>query len=157
MRKKIALGSALGLAPAGIVVASPSVGVASTTSVDLAMSGSVVGGVTSGVDLGHELAFSFSLKNRSTATATQVDFAFTFSGGTADNSDYICPSISTHGAINPDTPSCEPGMLGYGKTAQAALLVTQTARPLTVTACAFNMDGYTDPTPSNNCKTLTVK
>jgi hypothetical protein len=109
------------------------------------------------VDLGHELAFSFTLKNKSTTTAAEVGFNFTITNGTADINDYICPQIGTHAAINPDTPDCEPGTLGPGKSTQAAILATQTGRPMVVKACAFDISSYPDPVSSNNCKTLTVK
>lgn len=157
MQRRTALFAGLGLALVGSTLPGTSVSNAATTSVDLAMSGSVVAGVTNTFDTGRELAFAFTLKNKSTTTTEPSDFVFSITGGTAaDYSDYICPLIGSRTPINPDTPACEPGDLGPGKSTQAAILVTQTAHPLVVKACAFG-ESYPDPVSSNNCKSLTVK
>src|SRR5690349_41637 len=115
-------------------------------------------GVTSAQTGGHELAFSFSTKNNSTTTSASLAVTFTVTNGTLDATDYICPLISNHFDIDPDTPSCEPGVIGPGKTASTGLLVaTKNSGTLTVKACASNLDSPVDPVPSNNCKTLSVK
>src|SRR3954447_13167091 len=106
---------------------------AASTGVDLATTGSVMAGVTSAQTGGHELAFSFSIKNNSTTTSATLGVTFTVTNGTLDGSDYICPLISNHFNINADTPSCEPGVLGPGKTARTGLLVaTKNSGTLTV-------------------------
>jgi hypothetical protein len=133
-----------------------------TTGIDLSMSGSVVAGVTSAqAGLGQEVAFTFAMKNKSTTSTANVAFMFTITNGTApDTGDYICPLITNHFDINPDTPACEPGFLGAGRTAQAAILATPgVAGTMTVKACALNYNSAPapDPVPSNNCKKLSVK
>jgi hypothetical protein len=130
---------------------------ATTSSVDLAITGNTVAGYTK-AQYGQELPVVFTIKNRSTTTATEVSFYFTLSHATAGGSDYTCPLISNHYNINPDTPACEPGVLGYGKSTSAAILVTPTiySGTVTVKACAQDLTGYADPVSSNNCKTVSI-
>jgi hypothetical protein len=130
---------------------------AASTSVDLGMTGSRVAGYTS-AQAGQELPVVFTLKNHSTTTSADVAFYFTLTHATADSSDYTCPMVSTKGNINPDTPACEPGVLGYGKSTSAAIMVTPTiiSGTVTVKACALNLGGATDPVSSNNCKTISI-
>lgn len=107
---------------------------------------------------GTELAFTFTMKNKSSSTSADVDFWITFTGsegGPAE--DYICPLISTHANISPDASFCFPGVLGPGKTTQAAVLTPKSGSPMSVQACAEDVSNYADPVSSNNCKTLTVK
>jgi hypothetical protein len=142
-------------------VSLPATAVQAATGIDLSMTGSTVAGVT-GAQPGQEVGFAFSMQNKSTTkTAGSVVFTFTVTGGSADNSDYICPLITNHFNINPDTPACEPGDLPAGKTAQAAILVTPTGGSGTsviVKACASSsLSAPADPVPSNNCKTLSLK
>ena len=128
---------------------------ATTTSVDLSITGNTVAGYTK-AQYGQELPVVFTIKNRSTTTAADVSFYFTITHATADGSDYTC--VSNHYVINPDTPACEPGMLGYGKSTSAAILVTPTifSGTVTVKACAQNLSGAADPVLSNNCKTVSI-
>jgi uncharacterized repeat protein (TIGR01451 family) len=132
-----------------------------TTGIDLSMTGSAVAGVTSAQwGVGQEVAFTYALKNKSTTASANVSFTFTITNGTApDPGDYICPLIRNHFDILPDTPACEPGALGAGGTAQAAILATPSAAgTMTVKACAQNLSATVpDPVSSNNCKTLSVK
>ncbi|MFL6137662.1 MAG: hypothetical protein ACJ74O_07670 [Frankiaceae bacterium] len=132
---------------------------ASTSDVDLSMTGSVVAGVT-GAQPSQELAFVFTLKNKSTTTPAATDFTFTVKNGTVSGGeDYVCPLVGSRYDIFPDTPACEPGTLGPGKTTRAAILVETPSAPgvtMTVRACASDELGSTDPVPSNNCKTLRV-
>jgi hypothetical protein len=142
------------------VLGSPSVANASPGP-DLAMSGSVVAGVkTVQAGLGTHIAFSFTMKNKSSSlTASDVAFTFTFTNTTDPGGDfYECPLTSNHTAISPDTPNCEPGALGPGKSTSAAVIVVPESgtSSMTVRACASNLSGATDPVPSNNCKSLTV-
>jgi hypothetical protein len=98
------------------------------------------------------------MKNKSSSTSADVDFWITFTGsegGPAE--DYICPLISTHANISPDASFCFPGVLGPGKTTQAAVLTPKSGSPMSVQACAEDVSNYADPVSSNNCKTLTVK
>jgi hypothetical protein len=130
---------------------------AASTSVDLGITGSRVAGYTS-AQAGQELPVVFTLKNHSTTTSANVAFHFSLTHATADISDYTCPLISNKFNINPDTPDCEPGLLGYGKSTSAAILVTPTISSGTVTvkACAVNLSGASDPVSSNNCKTISI-
>jgi hypothetical protein len=127
------------------------------TSVDLAITGNTVAGYTK-AQHGQELPVVFTIKNRSTTTAASVSFYFTLTHATAGIADYTCPLISNHYNINPDTPACEPGVLGYGKSTSAAILVNPTiySGTVTVKACAQDLDGYGDPVSSNNCKTVSI-
>ena len=130
---------------------------AATTTIDLATSGSVVPTIWS-ADVGQELAFLFTTTNKSTTASAELNVTFTVRNGIVRNSDYICNLISNHHAISPDTPSCEPGLLGPAKATRNAILVTATATgTMTVKACSTAINGYSDPVSSNNCKTLTVK
>jgi hypothetical protein len=130
---------------------------ATTTSVDLGITGNTVAGFTK-AQYGQELPVTFTIKNRSTTTAAEVAFYFTLTHATADGSDYTCPLVSNRYNINPDTPACEPGVLGYGRSTSAAILVTPTISSGTVTvkACAQDLTGYADPVSSNNCKTVSI-
>jgi hypothetical protein len=130
---------------------------ATTSSVDLAITGSTVAGYTK-AQHGQELPVLFTIKNRSTTTGASVSFYFTLSHATAAASDYTCPLISNHYNINPDTPACEPGVLGYGRSTSAAIMVTPTiySGTVTVRACAVDLDSYSDPVSSNNCKTVSI-
>jgi hypothetical protein len=130
---------------------------ASTASVDLSITGSTVAGYTK-AQHGQELPVVFTIKNRSTTTAASISFYFTLTHATASSSDYTCPLITNHYNINPDTPACEPGTLGYGKSTSAAIMVTPTiySGTVTVKACAQDLDGYADPVASNNCKTISI-
>jgi Domain of unknown function DUF11 len=129
---------------------------AAATTVDLSTTGSVVAGITS-AQVGQELAFSFATKNNSTSTATDISVRFTVTNGAVSRSDYICSLISNHFDIDPDTPACETGSLGPGKsTTNAILVATKAAGTMTVKACSSSLT-YTDPVSTNNCKTLSVK
>jgi hypothetical protein len=130
---------------------------AATTTVDLSTTGSVVAGIT-GAQMGQELAFSFTTKNNSTSTATDVSVRFTVTNGSVSQSDYICSLISNHFDIHPDTPACETGSLSAGKsTTNAILVATKATGTMTVKACSTSLNAVTDPVSSNNCKTLAVK
>jgi hypothetical protein len=130
---------------------------ASTTTVDLSITGGTVAGYTK-AQHGQELPVVFTMKNHSTTTGASVSFYFTLTQATAGISDYTCPLISNHYNINPDTPACEPGVLGYGRSTSAAILVTPTiySGTVTVRACAQDLNGYADPVSSNNCKTVSI-
>jgi hypothetical protein len=130
---------------------------ASTATVDLSITGSTVAGFTK-AQHGQELPVVFTIKNRSTTTAAEISFYFTLTHATASAADYTCPLITNHFNINPDTPACEPGTLGFGKSTSAAILVTPTiySGTVTVKACAQNLSGNADPVPSNNCRTISI-
>jgi len=155
MNKLIVLAAGLiGLASTVVITSSSG---ASTTSVDLGITGATVAGYTS-AQYGQELPVSFTIKNHSTTRSVDVQFYFTISHATASASDYTCTGIVGHFNINPDTPACEPGVLGAGKSTSAAIMVTPTISSGTVTvkACAYNLDGIADPVSSNNCKTVSI-
>jgi hypothetical protein len=127
---------------------------AATPTLDLAMTGSVVAGVSGGQS-GQEIPFTFTMTNKSTSTSANVAFVFTVTNGATDSTDYVCPLVSNHYNINPDTPACEVGTLPTGRSTQAAILVTAKATgTMTVRACAINEANLTDPVSTNNCKTL---
>jgi hypothetical protein len=128
---------------------------ATTTSVDLSITGQTVAGFTAAQQW-QELPVLFTMKNRSNTTATEVAFSFTFTNATVDG--YTCPLISNHFNINTDGSFCEPGVLGHGKSTSAAIMVTPTisSGTVTVTACAQDLDSYGDPVSSNNCKTVSI-
>jgi hypothetical protein len=107
---------------------------------------------------GQELPVTFTMMNHSTTTSADVSCYFTLTHATANSTDYTCPLVSSHYNIDPDTPACEPGVLGYGKGTSAAIMVTPTIASGTVTvkACAKLLDGHTDPVSSNNCKTVSI-
>jgi hypothetical protein len=130
---------------------------ATTTSVDLGITGSTVAGFTGG-QAGQELPVAFTMKNHSSTTSADVEFYFTVTNATAGIADYTCPAISNHLNIFPDTPACEPGVLRPGKSIGAAIMVTPKAgvRSVSVKACAYNLDNYADPVSSNNCKMVTI-
>lgn len=133
---------------------------AATTKIDLSMTGNAVAGYTN-ASSGNELPVTFTMRNNSgSTTAGDVSFLFTVTHATAaDSSDWICPLTSNHHLINPDTPACEPGGLAHGKSTSAAIMVTPTISSGTVAvkACASLLDGHTDPVPSNNCKTVSIR
>jgi hypothetical protein len=151
-RTAITVFAALGAACTVGVTSSGSQAV--TSGLDLAMTGSVVAGV-SGAQLGQEVPFTFTMTNKSTSTSADVEFVFTVTNGSTDSGDYVCPLISDHFNINPDTPACEPGVLQARRSTRAAILVTPKATgTMTVKACAGNLQSIADPVSTNNCKTL---
>ena len=156
MRKNLVLVFVSVMAVATMLVVSTSSSQA-TTGVDLGMTGSTVAGYTS-AQSGQELPVTFTIKNHSTTTSATVDFFFTITHATADASDFVCPLVSNHFNIFPDTPACEVGVLGAGKSTSAAILVTPNISTGTVTvrACAMNETGSPDPVSSNNCKTVSI-
>lgn len=156
MRKNIILAALTAAAFGTLALASVSQSRATAISVDLGITGSPVAGVA-GAQVGQELGFTFTVTNHSTTTAADLGVKFTVARGNVTISDYICPLITTHFNINPDTPFCEPGWLPPGKSTSAAVLASsQGTSPLVVRACAVNDSAGTDPVSSNNCKTLTI-
>ncbi|MFL6164391.1 MAG: hypothetical protein ACJ74U_19515 [Jatrophihabitantaceae bacterium] len=156
MRNKYVLFLAGGLIVAGSLVLVSSSSEAATTNVDLSITGSTVAGFTA-AQSDQELPVAFTMRNHSRIPVS-VDFFFTMTNATADATDYVCPTISTHVLIGPDTPACEPGFLNPGKRTSAAILVTPTISSgmVTVTACANDENGNPDPVPGNNCKTVNI-
>jgi hypothetical protein len=153
MRTKIALLAVVTAAIGALAAATGSQ--ATTKGVDLAIVGTVVAGVTSSQP-GQELPFLFTITNHSATAPADLSFYFTVTNATADGSDYVCPTLG-HVNINPDTPACEPGRLGAGKSSSAAIMVTPTAAgTVTVKACAQDLSGSPDPVSRNDCKTLSV-
>lgn len=152
---KTVVAAGLGLAVAGSVLASASVGNASTR-FGMAITGSVVGGVVSG-EPGQEEGFVFTLKNRSRTTARNAVIHLSWTGGLDDTTGKtrITCVAPDHHAFNPDWPNCEPGDLRAGRSTQAIFFDVQTAHPMRVTAC-IGEGGYSDAVKSNNCKTLSV-
>jgi hypothetical protein len=144
----------IGLASTLVITSSSG---AATASVDLGITGATVAGYTS-AQYGQELPVSFTIKNHSTTRSADVAFYFTISHATADMSDYVCPLVTGHFNIDPDTPACEPGVLAAGRSTSAAIMVTPTisSGTITVKACAQNLDGTADPVSSNNCKTVSI-
>ena len=156
MRKSMILSGAGALALIASLVIGSAASQASTTSVDLSITGGTVAGFT-GAQVDQELPVSFTMTNHG-SVATPVDFQFTVTNATADGSDYVCPTVGNRFNINPDTPFCEPGFLGAHKQTSAAILVTPTISSGTVTvrACANDEANHHDPAPGNNCKTVSI-
>jgi hypothetical protein len=156
MRIKIILLCTGALAVAGSLLIGSAVSQASTTSVDLSITGGTVAGFTA-AQADMELPVSFTMTNHG-SIATPVDFFFTLTNATASGEDYVCPTIGSHFLINPDTPACEPGTLGAHRRTSAAILVTPTITSGTVTvrACANDEADHHDPVPGNNCKTVSI-
>ena len=155
-KNKIVLGLVAVVMTSGVMVASAaSESQATTSGVDLSMTGFVVSGLQSATWPSH-VAFAFVMTNHSRTTS--ADIAFTFSAwhgtGINDGANYICPGAS------PDTPSCEPGSLPPGHIARAGIIITPPRNTpyhrMSVTACASDLSGTTDPVPGNNCKRLTI-
>src|SRR4051812_4393686 len=100
MRKAIWLSAALSVGAVGAIFVGMSPALARTghhaaTGPDLAMTGSVVAGVTSG-QVGLRVPFTFTMTNKSSTTSASVAFIFTLTNGTADISSYVCPLTTTH-------------------------------------------------------------
>jgi len=148
----LAIGSALGVQSAGASAAAP------TT--DLAVTGSVAGGLRSTGETSHALAFSFDLKNKGpNAVTSSADMTYSkvHNGFVVDQ---LCVMANGIG-FNADSPTCEPGTLAAGESTHMVLLLKPTAgalnRTLTVQVCASTEDSEVDPVSSNNCKTLSVR
>jgi len=156
MRTKFILLCAGALALTTSMVVGSATSQASTTNVDLSITGGPVAGFT-GAQPWMELPVSFTMANHG-SIATSVDFQFTITNATASGEDYVCPLVGTGFLINADTPFCEPGVLGSHKQTSAAILVTPTITSGTVTvqACANDEANHHDPVPSNNCKTVSI-
>ncbi|HEU5271057.1 MAG TPA: hypothetical protein VFU36_14120 [Jatrophihabitans sp.] len=156
MRKSIILSCAGAVALAASLLISSAASQASTTSLDLSITGSTVAGFT-GAQVNQELPVLFTITNHG-SVATPVDFQFTVTNATASGEDYVCPTVGDRFNINPDTPFCEPGFLGAHRQTSAAILVTPTISSGTVTvqACANDEANHHDPTPGNNCKTISI-
>jgi hypothetical protein len=156
MRTKIILLCAGALALTASLVIGSAASQAATTNVDLSLTGGTVAGFTT-AQADQELPVSFTMTNRS-STATAVDFQFTVTNATASGEDYVCPTVGDGHNINPDTPFCEPGVLGPHQRTSAAILVTPTISSGTVTvqACANDEAGHPDPVPGNNCKVVSI-
>ena len=156
-KNKILLGLAAVATTVAVIApaADESQATTAASGVDLSMSGYVVSGLASASWPSH-VAFAFTMTNHSTSTSADIAFTFSAVHGTGinDGANYICPGAS------PDTPSCEPGFLAPGHSAQAGIIITPPRNTpytrMTVTACASDLSGTTDPVPSNNCKQLTI-
>jgi len=145
MRKMVVLTAAALVVVAGALVGSAASQASSAPRFKI--TGTVVAGVQSAQRGGsQELTFAFTAKNTSSA-AQQADFNYSVTNGTAAN--YICPLVSNHFDIAPDSPACELGSLAPYQTAQSALIVItgNSAGPMTVKMCIQN---------TTFCKTLTV-
>jgi hypothetical protein len=150
-----------GAAAAGLLSLTSTSQAATTTGLDLAMTGaSVVDGVKVMQSGGQLVPFSFTAKNNST-TAVDLNFTFTLINGASEPQNYICPLVVSKFDINPDTDDCEVGSLAAGHTSSAGVIVWATGASgqyVTVKGCATNFGiGGSDTVPSNNCKTLKVQ
>lgn len=141
---------------AGVIVASAAEqSQARTAGVDLSMSGYVVVGLRNASWPSH-VVFAFTMRNHSSTTSADIAFTYNAVHGTGinDGANYLCPGAS------PDTPACEPGALAPGHVARAGIIITPPRNTpyhrMTVTACASDLTGTTDPDPGNNCTHLTI-
>ena len=145
MRKTVVLTAAALVVAAGVLVGSTTSQAGGSPR--FKVTGTVVAGVQSAQSGGsQQLTFAFTAKNTS-SISQQADFNYSVTNGTAAN--YICPLVSNHANIFPDTPACELGPLASQQTAQSALIVTtgNSAGPMTVKMCIQN---------TTFCKILTV-
>jgi hypothetical protein len=155
-KNRIVLSLAVIVITAGVIVASAAQqSQARTAGVDLSMKGYVVAGLRNASWPSH-VAFAFTMTNHSSTTSADIAFTFSAVHGTGinDGANYICPGAS------PDTPACEPGALAAGHSARAGIIITPPRNTsfhrMTVTACASDLAGTSDPVPGNNCKQLTI-
>jgi hypothetical protein len=160
IRRRITAGCAALLVCTGAVIALGAVSEAATTSADLAVTGSVVGGITKVAGHEHGLVFSYTLTNKGpNASGGSADLVLSVTGGSFTDIACIPP---THTPINPDGTFCEDGPLSSGQSSKDVAIVAPTAASggkVTMRACAMNEAGAdaTDPVSTNNCKTLSVR
>jgi hypothetical protein len=159
MRKIIIPIAALGLAIGSVVSLQPAGASAAAPTTDLAVTGSVVGGLKIIGEPSHLVAFSFDLKNKGpNAVTSSADMTFSkvHNGFVVDQ---LCVTADGVG-FNADSPTCEPGPLAAGKSTHMTLILKPTAgalnRTLSVRVCASTEDSEVDPVSANNCKTLSV-
>jgi hypothetical protein len=160
MRKIVIVTAALGLAisSATIVLAAGASAAAPTT--DLAVTGSVAGGLRVLGEPSHLVAFTFDLKNKGpngVTSSADMTFSKVHNGSVVDQ---LC-ILPNRSSIEPDSPFCEPGALAAGQTTHMTLILQPTVggaanRKLSVQVCASTEDSEVDPVASNNCKTLSV-
>lgn len=147
----LAIGSALSVQSAGASAAAPNT--------DLAVTGSVAGGLRITGGTSHLLAFTFDLKNKGpdgVTSSADMTYSKVHNGFVVDQ---LCV-MSNGVGFNADSPSCEPGTLAAGESTHMTLILKPTQgalnRKLTVQVCASAEDSEIDPVSSNNCKTLSV-
>jgi hypothetical protein len=159
MRKIATVTAALGLVigSAGIVQAAGAS--AAAPSADLAVTGSVAGGLRILGEPSHLVAFTFDLKNKGpngVTSSADMTYSRVHNGFVVDQ---LCVLPNGTG-FNADSPSCEPGALAAGESTHMTLILKPTAgalnRKLTVRVCASTEGSEVDPVASNNCKTLSV-
>jgi hypothetical protein len=159
MRKIVIVAAALGLAVGSAVIVQAGGASAAAPSTDLAVTGSVAGGLRILGEPSHLVAFTFDLKNKGpdgVTSSADMTYNKVHNGYVVDQ---LCVFPNGVG-FNADSPSCEPGALAAGESAHMTLLLKPTAgapnRKLTVQVCASTEDSEVDPISSNNCKTLSV-
>jgi len=159
MRKIIILTATLGLAIGSALSVQSGGASAAAPTTDLAVTGSVEGGLRITVETSHLLAFTFDLKNKGpngVTSSADMTYSKVRNGFVVDQ---FC--VMTNGVgFNADSPTCEPGTLAAGKSTHMTLILKPTQgalnRTLSVQVCASTEDSEVDPVSSNNCKTLNV-
>jgi hypothetical protein len=159
MRTIVIVTAALGLAfgsAMSLQAADASTGAPIT---DLAVTGSVAGGLRILGEPSHLVAFTFDLKNKGpngVTSSADMTYSRVHNGSVVDQ---LCVTANGVG-FNADSPTCEPGTLAAGASTHMTLLLKPTEgaanRKLTVRVCASTEDSEVDPVASNNCKTLSV-
>ena len=109
----------------------------------LSISGYAVAGVTANT-FGGDLVYDFTVKNHG-RTGVDIAFSYTFTNATAV--EYLCPQVQTGAEVSPDTPDCEPGILGAGGSTQAAIIIApvDTSAPSGVSVCADDQSAAVGP------------
>jgi hypothetical protein len=159
MRKIVIVTAALGLAIGSAMIVQAGGASAAAPRTDLAVTGSVAGGLRVLGEPSHLVAFTFDLKNKGPdAVTSSADMTYrkVHNGFVVDQ---LCVMVNGVG-FNADSPSCEPGTLAAGESTHMTLILKPTAgalnRTLSVQVCASTEASEVDPVSSNNCKTLSV-
>ena len=159
MRKIIILTATLGLAICSALSVQSGGASAAAPTTDLAVTGSVEGGLRITGETSHLLAFTFDLKNKGpngVTSSADMTYSKVHNGFVVDQ---LCVTSDGVG-FNADSPTCEPGALAAGKSTHMTLILKPTAgalnRTLSVRVCASTEDSEVDPVSANNCKTLSV-
>ena len=157
MRSIFLFALSVALGASGTVIFSNDVSQAKITSADLAVTGTVAGGVK-GTERFHLVVFVFTLTNQGPDGTGEdsADLVLTdLVGGTTADVSCVLPNGF---AINPDGWFCETGPLQPGHSVQATFVVQPSGASPSVSAraCASNEGEVPDPQAGNNCAVLSV-
>ena len=158
--RTVALVTALAIA-AVIPPAAASFGAASAPAsvkpVDLGIVQAYVAGDARRAEFGQTLTFVFTAKNFGPGVGDVSIDLVSVAGidQQADTSSENCV-LPNGTVINADTPSCEPGQFGKGRSAGSLVFtgVVDGTSDVIVRACTSDLGGANDPRASNDCRTL---